>query len=123
MQRPGSTGKPGRRRYSDDPADSTDKVIAILLADTRSERVGLFTVAVTLDSATESIKCYQAYKGMHRRGVEEYRRSKFYRPVKQAVSLRLDADVLAWLKKDGDGYQTGVNQMLRERMLAELNKG
>jgi uncharacterized protein (DUF4415 family) len=49
-------------------------------------------------------------------------RGKFYRPVKQAVSLRLDADVLAWLKKDGDGYQTRVNQMLRERMLAELNK-
>src|SRR5271157_5633134 len=26
-------------------------------------------------------------------------RGKFYRPVKQAVSLRLDADVVAWLKK------------------------
>jgi uncharacterized protein (DUF4415 family) len=49
-------------------------------------------------------------------------RGRFYRPVKQAVSLRLDADVLAWLKKDGDGYQTRVNQMLRERMLADLNK-
>ena len=40
--------------------------------------------------------------------------------VKEAVSLRLDADVLAWLKKDGAGYQTRVNKMLRERMLAEL---
>ena len=47
-------------------------------------------------------------------------RGKFYRPVKQAVSLRLDADVIAWLKKDGEGYQTRANQMLRERMLAEL---
>jgi uncharacterized protein (DUF4415 family) len=47
-------------------------------------------------------------------------RGKFYRPVKQAVSLRLDADVLAWLKKDGDGYQTRVNRMLREKMLEEL---
>jgi len=47
-------------------------------------------------------------------------RGRFYRPVKQAVSLRLDADVLAWLKKDGDGYQTRVNQMLRERMMSEL---
>jgi uncharacterized protein (DUF4415 family) len=47
-------------------------------------------------------------------------RGKFYRPVKQAVSLRLDADVIAWLKKDGGGYQTRANQMLRERMLAEL---
>jgi uncharacterized protein (DUF4415 family) len=39
--------------------------------------------------------------------------------VKQAVSLRLDADVIAWLKKGGDGYQTRANQVLRERMLAE----
>jgi uncharacterized protein (DUF4415 family) len=50
-------------------------------------------------------------------------RGKFYRPVKQAVSLRLDADVLAWLKKDGDGYQTRVNRMLREKMLEELKQG
>jgi uncharacterized protein (DUF4415 family) len=45
---------------------------------------------------------------------------KLWRPVKQAVSLRLDADVLAWLKKDGQGYQTRVNRMLRERMLKDL---
>ena len=47
-------------------------------------------------------------------------RGRFYRPVKQAVSLRLDADVLAWLKKDGQGYQTRANQILRERMLKDL---
>jgi len=40
--------------------------------------------------------------------------------VKQAVSLRLDADVIAWLKKDGEGYQTRANRMLRERMLKDL---
>lgn len=33
-------------------------------------------------------------------------RGKFYRPVKRAVSMRLDADVIAWLKKPGKGYQT-----------------
>jgi len=46
-------------------------------------------------------------------------RGRFYRPIKQAVSLRLDADVIAWLKKDGEGYQTRANQMLRERMLKD----
>lgn len=46
-------------------------------------------------------------------------RGKFYRPVKKAVSLRLDADVIAWLKKDGEGYQTRVNRILRERMLGD----
>ena len=47
-------------------------------------------------------------------------RGKFYRPLKQAVSLRLDADVIAWLKKDGQGYQTRVKRMLREGMLQEM---
>ena len=43
----------------------------------------------------------------------------FYQPVKKAISLRLDADVIAWLKKDGEGYQARANQLLRERMLAD----
>jgi uncharacterized protein (DUF4415 family) len=47
-------------------------------------------------------------------------RGRFYRPVKQAVSMRLDADVIAWLKKPGAGYQTRANRILRERMLREL---
>ncbi len=49
-------------------------------------------------------------------------RGKWYRPVKQPVSIRLDADVLAWLKAKGDGYQTKVNTFLRERMLKEISK-
>jgi uncharacterized protein (DUF4415 family) len=47
---------------------------------------------------------------------------KFYRPIKRAVSLRLDADVVAWLKREGGGYQTRANRILRERMLAESRK-
>ncbi len=49
-------------------------------------------------------------------------RGRFYRPVKQSVSLRLDADIVAWLKKPGKGYQTRANHILRERMLAEMRK-
>ena len=49
-------------------------------------------------------------------------RGKFYRPVKQAVSMRLDADVIAWLKKQGKGYQTRANRILRERMLEEVRR-
>jgi uncharacterized protein (DUF4415 family) len=48
------------------------------------------------------------------------RASKLYKPVKQAVSMRLDADVVAWLKQSGPGYQTRANQILREKMLREL---
>jgi uncharacterized protein (DUF4415 family) len=42
--------------------------------------------------------------------------------VKHAVSIRLDADVLAWLKAKGAGYQTKVNGLLREKMLEELSE-
>jgi uncharacterized protein (DUF4415 family) len=34
-------------------------------------------------------------------------------PVKQQLTIRLDADVLAWLKADGRGYQTRINRILR----------
>jgi uncharacterized protein (DUF4415 family) len=47
-------------------------------------------------------------------------RGRFYRPVKQAVSMRLDADVVAWLKKRGKGYQTRANSILRQRMLGDI---
>lgn len=49
-------------------------------------------------------------------------RGKFYRPIKQAVSMRLDADVVAWLKKRGKGYQTRANSILRQRMLDETKR-
>ena len=41
---------------------------------------------------------------------------KFYRPTKKPVTMRLDSDVIAWLKADGRGYQTKVNWLLRRAM-------
>ena len=41
---------------------------------------------------------------------------KFYRPIKQPVTIRVDADILAWLKSRGSGYQTRINKLLREAM-------
>jgi uncharacterized protein (DUF4415 family) len=38
---------------------------------------------------------------------------KFYRPPKKVVTMRLDADVLDWLKGYGKGYQTRANLLLR----------
>ena len=56
------------------------------------------------------------------RAWKEAVRGRFYRPVKQAVSMRLDADVVAWLKKRGKGYQTRANRILREQMLADSKR-
>src|SRR4029077_3347826 len=41
---------------------------------------------------------------------------KFYRPTKKPVTMRLDSDVIAWLKADGRGYQTKANWLLRSAM-------
>jgi uncharacterized protein (DUF4415 family) len=41
---------------------------------------------------------------------------RFYRPKKTSVTIRLDADVLAWLKATGEGYQTRINLYLRQLM-------
>ena len=41
----------------------------------------------------------------------------FYKPTKTHASVRIDSDVLAWLKAQGKGYQTRMNQILREAMI------
>jgi len=41
---------------------------------------------------------------------------KFYRPRKKSLTIRIDADVLAWLRGQGKGYQTRINALLREAM-------
>jgi len=41
---------------------------------------------------------------------------KFYRPAKKPVTMRLDTDIVAWLKSYGKGYQTRVNHLLRHAM-------
>ena len=48
--------------------------------------------------------------------------SDFYRPLKKPVTLRLDADVIAWFKKDGRKYQSRMNDALRSVMEKELRK-
>lgn len=51
-------------------------------------------------------------------------RGRFYRPVKQQLTLRLDADVLHWFRAhaQGGGYQTRINQALRDYVAAQRRK-
>ena len=47
------------------------------------------------------------------------RRADLYRPIKQQITLRLDADVVAWFKErapGGRGYQSDINRALREHV-------
>jgi len=41
---------------------------------------------------------------------------RFYRPPKKPVTMRLDADVVEWLRSYGRGYQTRANSLLRHAM-------
>jgi len=47
---------------------------------------------------------------------------EFFRPVKETITVRLDSDILHWLKKDGKGYQSRLNLMLRKEMVAQLKR-
>lgn len=49
-------------------------------------------------------------------------RGEFYRPMKEQITLRLDKDVIAWFKDGGEGYQTRINEVLREHVLSKLSE-
>ena len=48
--------------------------------------------------------------------------ARFYRPIKKPVTLRLDADIIAWFQRQGRGYQTRINRALRALMMEERKK-
>ena len=50
-------------------------------------------------------------------------RNPFYKPVKKQVTVRIDADILAWLRQQGnEGYQSRLNATLRKVMLEDLQE-
>ncbi|HEY2707164.1 MAG TPA: BrnA antitoxin family protein [Caulobacteraceae bacterium] len=49
-------------------------------------------------------------------------RGRFYRPLKSQLTVRLDSDVLAWVKAKGRGYQTRINAILRQAMLEDASQ-
>ena len=50
------------------------------------------------------------------------RRAEFFRPIKKLTSVRIDADVLAWLRSQGAGHLSRINEILRERMESEMKR-
>jgi uncharacterized protein (DUF4415 family) len=47
---------------------------------------------------------------------------KYYRPIKTPVSVRIDNDVLAWLKSKGEGHIARINEILRNAMNTDLRR-
>jgi uncharacterized protein (DUF4415 family) len=78
---------------------------------TRAQRAELKSLAALRDDAIDTSDAPELldWSGA--------RRGLFYRPVKQQLTLRLDADVVAWFKShtsSNEGYQTRINRVLRE---------
>ena len=44
-------------------------------------------------------------------------RGQFYKPTKTSTTIRIDTDVIAWLRTHGKGYQSRINAILRREML------
>jgi len=47
-------------------------------------------------------------------------RNPFYRPTKTSTTVRIDSDVLLWLRAQGKGYQSRINAILRREMLESV---
>jgi uncharacterized protein (DUF4415 family) len=47
-------------------------------------------------------------------------RNPYYKPTKTSTTVRIDSDVLLWLRARGKGYQSRINAILRREMLADL---
>lgn len=43
--------------------------------------------------------------------------ARFYRPAKEMTTVRIDADILHWLRSQEKGYRTRINAILRKEML------
>ena len=75
----------------------------------KSQKTSRTPKTISLQAVAEEPKPKRRYILLRDVGV-------LYRPIKKPVTLRLDADVIAWFKKSGRGYQTRINRALRAMM-------
>jgi uncharacterized protein (DUF4415 family) len=86
---------------------------------TRNQSAELKALAVLPDDAIDTSDAPEI------RDWSGAKRGLFYRPVKQQLTLRIDADVVAWFKKHtapDEGYQTRINRALREYVQVQTRK-
>jgi uncharacterized protein (DUF4415 family) len=102
------SSRPARQRRAN--AASTKK-----LSEKQRQRE-LARIAAIPDDEIDTSDIPELTEEQMRRAV----RGRFYRPLKKPVTIRLDADVLDWLKSQGPGYQTKANRLLRAEMLRAL---
>lgn len=81
----------------------------------RALRTGLFQNRASRDGSVSRSRLYE--------GDHPLRHSSGLPQRKQGVHIRLDADILAWFKSLGPGYQTRINSVLRSFVQARRRGG
>jgi len=70
-----------------------------------------------LDSVKdEDIDCSDIPEITDFSGFRPWEDRRLFKPIKVTVTCKLDADIVAWLKQEGKGYQTRLNTILRQAM-------
>lgn len=83
---------------------------------TEKQKAELVALAARPDSEIDYSDIPPLTEGFWKNAV----RGRFYKPTKTSTTVRLDSDVLAWLKAQGKGYQSRINAILRREMLSSF---
>ena len=75
-----------------------------------------------LSKASDEQINYEDQPQLSRAFLKDAVRNPLYKPTKTSTTVRMDSDVLAWLKSQGKGYQTRINSILRQEMLKDLEQ-
>lgn len=95
-----------------------DVDLANLPALTDMQKSELATLASRSDSEIDYSDSPPLSEGFWQNAV----RGRFYKPTKTSTTLRIDSDVLAWLKGQGKGYQSRINAILRREMVSSFKR-
>jgi uncharacterized protein (DUF4415 family) len=85
---------------------------------TAAQKVELEALTTLLDDQIDTSDIRRVSETFWRNAVP----NPFFRPVKQQVTVRLDADVLAWLRSTGRGYQSRLNDILRQAIVRTVGQ-
>ncbi|MEB2845575.1 cytoplasmic protein [Rhizobiales bacterium RZME27] len=85
---------------------------------TEAQKAEIETLATTPDEQIDTSDIPELDEAFWKNAMQ----GRFYKPTKTATTVRVDSDVLAWLKGQGKGYQTRMNAILRRAMLADLDQ-
>jgi uncharacterized protein (DUF4415 family) len=83
---------------------------------TEAERAELTALASRPDSAIDYSDIPPLTEEFWKNAV----RNPFYKPTKTSTTVRIDSDVLLWLRGQGKGYQSRINAILRREMLTSF---